>query len=93
MSVATLCTARFSIEKDGHCTHKPNIEVRPYNHYYRGKFISITYSVCVFIALDIQHAKRMRRIISSSVTYSALPYRSTLSHKRHDFRGEKNYWT
>jgi hypothetical protein len=31
---------------------------------------------------------RMRRITLSSVAYPDLPYVSTLSHKRHDFRGE-----
>jgi hypothetical protein len=38
------------------------------------KAISITYSECVSVALVIQHAKRMRRIILSSVACLAVPY-------------------
>ena len=41
---------------------------------------------CALVALLTQHAKRMGRIISSSVASLAPSYFSTLSHKRHDFR-------
>jgi hypothetical protein len=39
------------------------------------------YVLRVPVALVIQHAKRMRLIILSSVACSALPYFPTLSHK------------
>jgi hypothetical protein len=57
-----------------------NIEGRSANSLFRGKAISITYSECV-CNLVIQHAKRMHRIIRSSVACLAAPYFSTLSHK------------
>jgi hypothetical protein len=40
----------------------------------------------VFVTLVIQHEKRMRCIILSSVASVALLHFSTLSHKRYDFR-------
>jgi hypothetical protein len=56
--------------------YERNIEAISRNHFCRRKTITITYSKCVSVALVIQHAKHMRRIILSSV----------LSYKRHDFR-------
>jgi hypothetical protein len=64
------------------------IKARSRNHCYRGQAISITYSEYVSVALVIQHAKRMRRIILSSVACPAVPYFYTLSRKRDDFRGK-----
>ena len=45
----------------------------------------ITHSECVFLTLVIQHAVCIGRIMSFMAS-PAVPYFSTLSHKRHDFR-------
>ena len=50
------------------------------------KTICVTYSVCVTVALVIQHTVRMRRIILLSVASLAVTYSFTLSHTRDDFR-------
>ena len=47
------------------------------------------YSECVAVALVFQHAKWMRRIILSPVACPSVPYFSTFSHKRRDFREKK----
>jgi hypothetical protein len=41
---------------------------------------------CAFVALFIQHAKRMRRIILSSVACPVVQFISSLSDKRQNFR-------
>ena len=50
------------------------------------KAINITYAECVFVALVIQHAKRMRRVLLSSVACLAPQLFFILSHKMNDFR-------
>jgi hypothetical protein len=72
------------------CTDKRNIKESSRNRYCRGQAISITYSECVSVALGIQHARCLSRIILSFVTWSALPYFSTYLTKGRDFI-EKGY--
>jgi len=50
--------------------------------------MSIAQTVCAFVALGIQHAMRMRRIVITVLPRST--YFPTLSHKRHNFWGGKN---
>jgi hypothetical protein len=85
-------------ENQRHCYVQHNNKANSCNHCCSGKAISITYSefgfecqcvcvcVCVCVALVVQHAKRMRHIVLSSVASLAPPYFSTLSHKRQDLR-------
>ena len=53
-----------------------------------GKAIIITHSECMFVALDIQRAMRMRHIVICGLSGSKVFF-STFSHKRHDFREKK----
>jgi len=61
--------------------YKSKIEARSRNHCYNGKAI-VLYIMSIPVALVIQHAMRMRRIILSSVV--SLACISTLSHKEQD---------
>jgi hypothetical protein len=54
---------------------KRNTDAHSRNHCGRRKAISISYFECVFVALDIQHEKRMRRI-----TICGLSRSTTLCH-------------
>jgi hypothetical protein len=56
---------------------KCNNDPQMHNHCCSIKAVSIRYSECVSVALVIQHAKRMRRVIFSSVACLFLPYIST----------------
>jgi hypothetical protein len=60
-----------------------NTEARLHNHCCRGKAMSITHSQCASVALVIQHARHMCRIVPSSVACLALPYFFTLPGKWH----------
>jgi len=51
-----------------------NIHLSSRNRCCSGKATSITYSECVFLALVIQYAVRLRRIVLSSMTYPAVQF-------------------
>ena len=68
-------------------------EERSCNHCCCGKAVSIIYSECVFVALGIQNATRMRHIMLTYVACLPRPYFPTLPHKRDDFRKKKVNWT
>jgi hypothetical protein len=61
-----------------------NTETRSRNKFYDAKDIS-NELLWAFVALVIQHAKRMHRILLSCMTYLCMPYFFTpLCYKRHE---------
>ena len=83
-----LFSSSINIRRQAMFVH-PNIKAHSRKLCCRGKVLSTTYSEWFSVALVIQHAKRVRRIIFSAVVCPVLPSSSTWSHKRRDFRGEK----
>jgi hypothetical protein len=66
------------------CTYKKlDTEAHSRKHFCRAKVISITCSESASLALVIQNANRVRRIILSSVVYMVVPYFSTSSQKQY----------
>jgi len=64
------------------------VEASPRDQFFCSvKAVIITYSECMSVALVIQDAMRMCRIILLYVACLTVQYFSTLSHKRHDLRG------
>ena len=76
---------RYTVGQDTRCKYKRSVDARSRNHCCREIEIIITYSECVSVALVIQHAKRMRRILLSSMACLALQYVYTVARKRHVF--------
>jgi hypothetical protein len=69
---------------------KHNTAACSINYFSSGKSVSWKQWQPVSVALDIQHAKRIDRILLSSVACPALIYFSTLSHKRYGIQKKKD---
>jgi len=60
------------VKEDRQCMLKGNIETRSCNICRSGKAVSIIYCKCVFVALGIQHAIRMRHIVTCGLSGSTI---------------------
>jgi hypothetical protein len=69
-------------------TYSKVTQARSWNHYCKGKAISITQPECSSAAVDIHHAMRMRPTVICGRSRSTQCF-PTLSHKRQDFRERK----
>ena len=73
-----------------YCTYKRNNEARSCNHFYSGQAIRITYSECVCVCVSsLTYSACNVHAPYSHIACPALLYFSTLSHKLHDFGGNK----
>ena len=54
------------------CTYELNVGTRSRNHCRRGKAMRITYRECMFVALGIQHAQRLRCIVNCGLSVSTI---------------------
>jgi hypothetical protein len=67
-----------------------NNEARSCNHCWSGKSISITYCECVFVALNIQHAIRVRYIVICDLPGCTIFFHYFKNGT--NFGEEKSYW-